>query len=86
VPNVCLGDTVTFTNLSLQTPGYSVSYLWDFGDNTSSTTIEPTHVYNNSGTYLVTLYAATTGTGCISNVSGQVTIFPSPTIGNIIIN
>lgn len=85
--NVCLGNPTTFTNLSMQAPGYPVSYLWDFGDNTSTTTTDPTHTYNNSGTYLVTLYATTTGTGCINNVSGQVTVFPLPTpIGPIIAN
>ena len=85
--NVCLGNPTTFTNLSSQTPGYPVSYLWDFGDNASSTALDPTHTYSNSGTYLVTLYAATTGTGCISNVSGQVTVFPLPNpIGPIIPN
>jgi hypothetical protein len=85
--NVCLGNPTTFTNLSLQTQGYPVSYLWDFGDNTSSTMLDPTHTYSNSGTYLVTLYAATTGTGCFSNVSGQVTVFPLPNpIGPIIPN
>jgi hypothetical protein len=46
-----------------------------------------THIYNNSGTYLVTLSASTTGTGCVSNVSGQVTVFPLLTIqGTIIYN
>jgi PKD repeat protein len=85
--NVCLGNPITFTNLSLQTPGYPASYLWEFGDNTTSTITSPTHTYTNSGTYLVTLYAATTGTGCISTVSGQVTVFPLPTpIGPIISN
>lgn len=86
-PNVCLGNPTTFTNLSVQTPGYPISYQWDFGDNTSSTIINPTHTYNNPGTYLVTLYAATTGTGCMSNVIGQVTVYPLPNpIGPIISN
>jgi PKD repeat protein len=84
--NVCLGNLTIFTNLSSQTPGYPVSYLWEFGDNTTSNTVSPSHIYTNTGTYLVTLSAATTGTGCVGVVSGQITVHPLPTISNIIIN
>ncbi|MCL4294078.1 MAG: PKD domain-containing protein [Anaerolineae bacterium] len=47
--------TVTFTNSST---GAS-SYLWQFGDNTSSTAISPTHTYTQAGVYTVTLFAST---------------------------
>lgn len=33
------------------------TYLWDFGDGTTSAEAEPTHIYQDSGTYTVTLYA-----------------------------
>jgi hypothetical protein len=85
--NVCLGNPTTFTNLSTQTPGYPANYVWNFGDNTTSTIISPTHTYTNPGTYLVALSATTTGTGCVSVANGQVTVFPLPTpIGPIIYN
>ena len=32
-----------------------MSYLWDFGDSVSSTLVNPTHTYTNSGTYNVLL-------------------------------
>ena len=32
-----------------------VSYLWDFGDNTTSTERNPTHTYTNNGSYTVSL-------------------------------
>lgn len=44
--------TVHFTDESTQTP---TSWFWDFGDGTSSTEQNPTHVYNHSGNYDVTL-------------------------------
>lgn len=47
----CEGTTVNFTNLS--TGG--VSQLWDFGDGTTSTAINPSHVYFPVGTYTITL-------------------------------
>ncbi len=43
--------TVDFTNTSVNTG----TYLWDFGDTTTSTQTNPSHVYNNYGTYTVTL-------------------------------
>jgi len=42
-----------FTNLSLN----ASRYAWDFGDNTSSTDVNPTHQYNKTGEYKVCLTA-----------------------------
>lgn len=44
---------VEFTNNS----SGADSYEWDFGDGFTSTEIEPTHTYSNTGTYAVTLTA-----------------------------
>jgi len=50
------GLAVNFLNTSSGTsPG--VSYLWNFGDATTSTLTSPSHTYANSGTYTVTLTA-----------------------------
>jgi cyclophilin family peptidyl-prolyl cis-trans isomerase len=43
----------TFTNTSLNAD----SYEWDFGDGTTSMEVSPTHKYNRSGNYDVTLKA-----------------------------
>jgi PKD repeat protein len=43
--------TVTFTNNSTNTN----TAVWDFGDNSTSTNYNPTHVYNTPGTYNVQL-------------------------------
>src|SRR3989339_555232 len=43
----------SFTNESAN----AISYLWKFGDGTTSTDENPTHIYTNSGTYKVTLFA-----------------------------
>ncbi|HAU35849.1 MAG TPA: collagenase, partial [Lysinibacillus sp.] len=40
---------------SKDTDGEIVSYLWDFGDGATSEAANPTHVYENEGTYKVTL-------------------------------
>lgn len=46
--------TVNFTNTSL----HADDYLWDFGDGTTSTDVNPVHTYADSGTYSVTLVAS----------------------------
>lgn len=57
--SVCaINDQAKFTNLS--EPG---AYLWNFGDNTSSTTKNPTKAYNAGGNYDVSL-KVTNSHGC----------------------
>lgn len=45
------GLTISFTNLSTD----AANILWDFGDGTTSTSLNPLHTYINSGNYLVCL-------------------------------
>lgn len=56
-----LTDTVCFTNFSDQGAGFT--YLWNFGDNTSSTILEPCKLYTTDGTYKVEL-TVTDDYGC----------------------
>jgi gliding motility-associated-like protein len=43
------------------------SYLWDFGDGTTSTAVNPSHTYSVQGTYTVKLYI-TTSSGCTDSI------------------
>ena len=62
LPTSCTAPaTINFTNNS-SGPG-TVSYLWNFGDNTTSTAASPTHTYTSAGTYNVSL-VATSNLGC----------------------
>lgn len=64
----------TFTNTQLTinctstSTGNPTTYAWDFGDGTTSTLQNPTHVYTQGGTYLVCL---TVTSGCGTNTSCQ---------------
>ncbi|MEN9338727.1 MAG: hypothetical protein RIQ62_39 [Bacteroidota bacterium] len=51
----CDEDTVVFNNTT--NPQIATSYIWDFGDLNTSTDPNPTHIYANQGTYVVTLIA-----------------------------
>lgn len=65
--------TVVFTNTSQN----ATSYLWDFGDGTTSTETNPSHVYTTPGTYMVQLTA--TGPNGTHSTSATVTVnLPTP--------
>ncbi|NRA13297.1 MAG: gliding motility-associated C-terminal domain-containing protein [Crocinitomicaceae bacterium] len=55
-PIVCLPDPVIFNNNSAN----GNAFFWDFGDNTYSNLINPTHLYPGAGTYTVTLVVTDT--------------------------
>jgi PKD repeat protein len=49
---------VAFTNTTTETVGHACTWLWDFGDDTTSTDENPSHGYiAGEGTYTVTLTA-----------------------------
>jgi PKD repeat protein len=60
--------TVSFSNTSTNASSYS----WDFGDNTTSTSFNPTHTYTQGGVYSVRLTA--NGTGGSNSVTKTVNI------------
>ena len=51
--NVCLGDSISFSDASTGSP---TSWSWDFGDGNSSNLQNPVHTYTNSGIFTVALY------------------------------
>jgi PKD repeat protein len=67
--------TVQFSSTST---GTIASYAWDFGDGTTSTEQNPTHVYAQSGTYTVNLTVTGPG-GSNSAIPQQVTVTYPPT-------
>lgn len=68
--------SVHFTNSSTG----AVSYLWDFGDGTTSTLANPTHVYTTEGIYDVSL-TATSSYGCVTSITKEEYIY----VNNLII-
>ncbi len=66
----CVGSAVTFDN---QSEGAVSTYLWDFGQGSTSNLENPIFVYNTAGTYLVKL--------TISNSQGSTDFEQEVTIG-----
>ncbi|MFN8238531.1 MAG: M43 family zinc metalloprotease [Chitinophagales bacterium] len=85
------GQDVTFTNLS---ENYD-TLLWDFGDDSSSTTTSPSHSYLSSGTYTVSLTAINSctsdtmrqsveiaiSTGILHQSNTHFSVYPNPNDG-----
>jgi gliding motility-associated-like protein len=59
VPNTCPGDVVVFTDRTDGATPASTSWLWDFGDGSTSGLQNPTHVYANSNSSATTFYTVT---------------------------
>lgn len=70
-------STVTFTNASTN----ATSYSWDFGDNSTSTEVSPSHKFTAGGVYTVKL--TSTGSGGTNSTSKTINI-TAPTILKIL--
>ena len=64
------GNAYTFISSSTVASGYIASYLWNFGDGTTSTLSNPSHVYATAGVKTVGL-TITTDQGCTSNYTAS---------------
>lgn len=90
-----VGQEISFENTSEN----ATQYIWNFGDGTTSTDENPTHVYTETGTYPVTL-SAVNEEGCNITTLQEVTVvistsaeeellaqsfnlFPNPTTGQL---
>jgi gliding motility-associated-like protein len=74
--NTCVGVPATFqlNNTAI------IGAVWNFGDGTTSTVLNPSHTYGNPGNYTVSV-VVTTPNGTGSNTR-QITIYPKPTLTN----
>jgi gliding motility-associated-like protein len=78
--NICLPNAATFNNTSTVVGGGTLSYTWDFGDaSATSTVVSPNHVYSATGNYSVHL-TASLGTCSKDTVRVFNTLYNNPTI------
>jgi gliding motility-associated-like protein len=70
----CVPYNAVFTNTSMG----GTDFLWEFGDGTTSTAVDPTHAYPSTGSYRVRLMASDTSTCNKKDTSDYFTIIVSP--------
>lgn len=76
--DVCLTDSVYFTNTSTIDPNGTIAgYGWQFGDGGTSTQQSPAHLYT-TGTYSITMIVVSTNL-CSDTISQNVSTFDPPT-------
>ena len=74
----CLnGNSFIFTNGSTVNPVVGLSYVWRFGDGSTSTQTNPTKTYSAEGTYTVRL-VVTSVNGCVDSIEKTVYVYPKP--------
>lgn len=79
-PSVCIGQDVSFTDLSTGADGTVAQWNWNFGDNLTSNIQNPTHLYGSANTFNVSLYIVNS-IGCNSDtVSKQFSVYPYPVV------
>lgn len=71
----CVPLEVSFFNKSKN----AMSYLWDFGDGSTSSAVNPTHIYDSAGTFVVELTALNATDQAVSR-KHTVTVFPAPKV------
>ncbi|MBL4703135.1 MAG: PKD domain-containing protein, partial [Flavobacteriales bacterium] len=74
----CEEDEVLFFDESTINSGQIVSWNWDFGNDSTSTSQYPTQGYGVNGTFSVNLIA-TSDYGCVDTSFQDITISPNPT-------
>lgn len=75
----CKGTPTRFTSTSTTNPsGQNMTYLWNFGDGSTSTEQNPSHTYAQAGDYTVRLTAKTENGACSSEKTQLVPVYAVP--------
>jgi PKD repeat protein len=75
--NGCAADTVHFISSTFVNVATTTTWLWEFGDNSISTDVDPNHIYITPGTYSVSL-TITNQNGCTNVKTRQVQVTTAP--------
>lgn len=74
----CNSDTIHFNSSAYVNLANTSSWLWDFGDNSTSAQPDPNHFYATPGTYIVSL-TITNQNGCTNVKTCKVQVATAPT-------
>ena len=73
-PQACVGQPVSFTNLSAGISGSE----WDFGDGATSQATAPEHTYDSAGVYEITLTVYSLINNCPATITGTIEVLGVP--------
>lgn len=77
--STCIGSSINFADASTSAFNSNInSWQWDFGDGGTSTVPNPSHTYNSSGDFTVSLVVGSDA-GCTDTLEQDVYIQPLPT-------
>jgi gliding motility-associated-like protein len=76
--DICLADTAHFQNLSSISYG-SITYFWDFGNNSSSTELSPSHFYSVVDTFSVSLISVSNN-ACSDTIIHSIIVHELPVL------
>ena len=76
--NGCSNEATSFAFSNTSTN--ATSYVWDFGDGTTSTLTNPTKTYTTAGTFIVKLIAINAN-GCMDSSAQTISFIPKPIAG-----
>ncbi|MBK7886119.1 MAG: tandem-95 repeat protein [Bacteroidetes bacterium] len=80
---VCVGNTISFTDVSVPGGAPIVSWNWTFGDGNSSSSQNPSHAYAVGGNYIVTLLV-TDGNGNTATATQAIFVLVAQAINNTV--
>lgn len=83
--NECLIDSIYFEDASLiNSPDVISSWVWDFGDGTTSLSQDVYHTYTSDGIYIVKLITVSNNL-CADTLIDSVVVYPMP-VANVLIS
>jgi len=78
-PAVCDEQSMVFSDSSVIANGSIAIHSWEFGDQTNSSDLNPSHLYPADGFYDVQL-TLTSDKGCLDSITHEVEIYPLPVV------
>jgi PKD repeat protein len=75
----CFGQATQFTNNTSISSGSINSYFWNLGDGNTGTDVNPSHTYDTSGFYIVSL-TAVSDAGCSGSFTDTIPVGGGPDI------
>lgn len=80
-PNICVGQSVSFLATDYTQGGSNLDFAWNFQDGSNSNEQNPTHQFNQAGTFDVTVVYTEQASGCIDSTEKTVSVQDYPIAG-----